>query len=126
MIRIAGIVWLKAAAGTIAIAAWLTLAPMGWTATIDRPEVQIETESQKFTDLAQEKYVRGDVSGAIQDLDRAIDLDPNYAEAYVERGNIYYERGQLQRAKMDFDRATLLDRNRVRADLNRGNIDTAP
>ena len=45
------------------------------------------SEAKKYFDSAQIKYDRGDYTGAIADLDKAIELDPNFAhEAYLRLG----------------------------------------
>ena len=48
---------------------------------------------------------RGDYEKAIADFSKAIELDPNYADAYYYRGEVYKDRGELQRAKDDYKRA---------------------
>ena len=40
---------------------------------------------------------------AIEDYDTAINLDPNYADAYYGRGVAYYDLGELRRAIEDYD-----------------------
>lgn len=47
---------------------------------------------------------------ALQDFDRAIRLDPDYAPAYYQRANLAWERGDIERARQDFDRALWLNR----------------
>ena len=44
---------------------------------------------------------QGQYSESIQDLTKAIDLDPNYAEAYAIRGGIYNIQGDYDRAIQD-------------------------
>ena len=44
------------------------------------------SEAKKYFDSAKIKYDRGDYTGAIADYDKAIELDPNYALAYMNRG----------------------------------------
>ena len=44
------------------------------------------SEAIKYFDSAKIKYDRVDYTGAIADLDKAIELDPNYALAYTNRG----------------------------------------
>jgi tetratricopeptide (TPR) repeat protein len=58
---------------------------------------------------------------AIQDLDEAIRLDPNYARAFGNRGIAYGRKGQDDLALQDFDQAIRLDPNDARAFYNRGN-----
>ena len=44
------------------------------------------SEAIKYFDSAKIKYDRGNYTGAIADLDKAIELDPNFATAYMNRG----------------------------------------
>ena len=48
-------------------------------------------------------------SEAIADYDKAIELDPNFAEAYYARGLTYRELGKEEEAKKDFKKAQELD-----------------
>jgi len=54
----------------------------------------------------------GQYQRAIEDFDKAIQLDPGYANGfgiYTERGYAYVELGQYQRAIQDFDMPIRLD-----------------
>lgn len=55
-------------------------------------EAQLTAEQWFERGLARDK---GDLAGAIADYDEAIRLDPQYAEAYNNRGNVRYEQGDL-------------------------------
>ena len=57
---------------------------------------------------------------ALENYDRAIQLNPNEAVAYIFRGVAYYELGNYQQAIKDYDRAIQLDPNRARAYHYRG------
>ena len=46
---------------------------------------------------------------ALADYDRAIELDPDLAQAYYNRGNTYAELQEHAAALADYDRATELD-----------------
>src|SRR3990172_8362478 len=48
---------------------------------------------------------------AIEAYTKAIALDPNYAQAYTNRGVAYYNKGQYDRAIEDYNRAIALDPN---------------
>ncbi len=49
------------------------------------------------------------MEAAIDDLNRAIELDPNYNEAYLNRGLAYSEVNRLDEAIVDLSRAIELD-----------------
>jgi tetratricopeptide (TPR) repeat protein len=53
-------------------------------------------------------------------LNRAIELNPDYAIAFNSRGYVYNELKQYEQAITDLDRATVIDPNDDNAHLNRG------
>ena len=55
-------------------------------------------------------YRNGDLDGAIAALDQAIQLNPNYAAAYIDRGIVFYRLRKLDRAFADLEKAKRLDR----------------
>jgi tetratricopeptide (TPR) repeat protein/tRNA A-37 threonylcarbamoyl transferase component Bud32 len=57
---------------------------------------------------------------AIAAYDRALELDPNYAAAYTNRGTAYRELKEYQKAIADYDHALQLDPNLAQAYNNRG------
>ena len=56
---------------------------------------------------------------AIAEYDKAIELDPGFATAYLNRGNIFALLGQYQRALQDYDKAIRLDPQSFAAYYNR-------
>ena len=62
----------------------------------------------------------GQIQLAINDFDRALDLAPAYAEAYVNRAAVYSTQGQYHRAIKDLDEAILLVPDLALAYNNRG------
>ena len=62
-----------------------------------------------------------DPKKAIEYLNEAIHLQPDYAEAYNNRGNAYTNPGQHQRAIQDFNEAIRLKPDFAMAYYNRGN-----
>ena len=52
---------------------------------------------------------KGDANRAIQDFDRAISLDPNYANAFNGRGVAYQAKGDNDRAIQDYGQAIKID-----------------
>lgn len=56
----------------------------------------------------------------IAEYTKAIELNPNDAKAYVNRGVAYYTRGNLNQAVADFSKAIELDSQFATAYYNRG------
>jgi len=76
---------------------------------------------------AKENYERGcdlldegKTEEAIAEFSKAIELDPDYAPAYNNRGDAYSEKGQHDVAIADYDKAIELDPNYAEAYNNRG------
>src|SRR5688572_17450241 len=67
-------------------------------------------------------YHTGNLQQAIQDFDRAIELDPNLAVAYGYRGTAYYLLEDLEQAKQNYTKAIELDPGFADAYYNRGRI----
>lgn len=63
---------------------------------------------------------KGEYDRALEDYDRAILLNPGYANAYNNRGVIYRLRGEYDRAIKDYDEAIWLDSNVPASFYNRG------
>ena len=72
-------------------------------------------------DRAYDAAENGDHDTAILEYTLAIDKDPNYADAYYNRGISYDALNQFERAIQDFDKAIELDPNDAVAYYNRGN-----
>jgi lipoprotein NlpI len=63
---------------------------------------------------------KGDIDLAIADYDEAIVLDPNYAHAYYNRGNVFGDdKGDASRAIADFNDAIRLNPNYLAAYFSR-------
>ena len=62
----------------------------------------------------------GDYDPAIADLNRAIELDPNQADYYRQRGVSYRQKGDYDRAIADYNRAIELDPKNARYLQQRG------
>jgi tetratricopeptide (TPR) repeat protein len=66
------------------------------------------------------KLAAGDVSGAIGDLTKALELDPNFAVAYYNRGNAYQAESDLAAAIRDYDKFIELKPLAAGVYVNRG------
>jgi len=67
-------------------------------------------------------YKKKDYDGAIQNHNKAIELNPRYADAYSNRGNSYYMKGDYDQAFVDYNKAIALNPQLAHAYLNRGDI----
>src|SRR6266568_3505091 len=65
-------------------------------------------------------FGKNDLVGAIAEYDRAISIDPKFAEAYFNRGKARRAGGDFDGALADFDRAINLDPNDAEAYFKRG------
>jgi tetratricopeptide (TPR) repeat protein len=68
----------------------------------------MESEAQRFCDLGREFLDRGEPEEALRCYERAIDVDPDNADAWCGRGKATYDMGRLERADRDFRRALRL------------------
>ena len=54
-------------------------------------------------------FYTGDYRVALQEVESALDLNPNIALAYARRGSIYYKLGDIQRATINWNLALRMD-----------------
>ena len=69
----------------------LAISPTQQHSTISAAQMNAENLFARGT----EKIARGDYQGAIADFERVIALNPNYIEAYCNRGMAYFGLGNL-------------------------------
>jgi tetratricopeptide (TPR) repeat protein len=61
----------------------------------------------------------GEYNEAILCFDKAIAIEPKFAEAYCNRGTAYYEKGEYDRAILDFNKAVEINPEFADAYYNR-------
>ena len=76
--------------------------------------------AEDYFESGKDKFANGDLDGAIADLDKAINLKPNYEEAYNNRGIVKRHKGDLEGAIADYTEAINLKPNYEEAYNNRG------
>ncbi len=68
------------------------------------------------------QYKLNDPQGALSDYNQAISLNPNFARAYYNRGNLKDDLNDLQGALADYNQAIFLNPKYANAYTNRGNL----
>src|SRR5579863_2660464 len=88
----------------------------------------IQSGQESTTDLSSAYFDRGiayrqkkEYDLAMQDLDEAIKLKPDFAGALNTRGNVYSDKGEVDRAISDYNDAIRFDSSYALAYYNRGN-----
>lgn len=115
----------------IAASAWLLLGSACTTTTTASgspaatpPGAPIDAEARKRADirlqLAASYYQKAQFGIAIEEARRALQADPNYAEAYGLLGLIYMDLGDRHEAEANFARALKLDPNSPELNNNYG------
>ena len=59
--------------------------------------------------------VKDEVARAIEDLNKAIKLKPDYAEAYYNRGVVWSQRQQWEKARLDLTVAKVIGKDSINA-----------
>ena len=72
-------------------------------------KLDVEPDAQGNLQRGIEAYERGDMAGAINYYDKAMELNPDYADAYYYRGRAYYDNNNDADAIEDFNNAIELN-----------------
>ncbi|MGI6419926.1 MAG: tetratricopeptide repeat protein [Thermoguttaceae bacterium] len=70
-----------------------------------RQAMSMDGEARQVCVRSASLHARGDLDGAIAEIEQALQIDPRCAEAWNNRGAIRYARGDACGAMADFDRA---------------------
>ncbi|WP_211911115.1 caspase family protein [Tardiphaga alba] len=76
----------------------------------------------KFMNRWSRRNAASDVSLALMDFSRAIEMNPRYADAYVSRGKAYVAKNDPDLAISDFSEAIRIDPRNVQAFNSRGDL----
>lgn len=79
-------------------------------------------EAQVFLLQARAVYSQGDLDGALEIINKAIDLNPKNPAPYLERGLIYVDKGNLELARKDLNFGLGLDHTSFELSLNLGRV----
>jgi len=53
-------------------------------------------DAEAWFDRGLLNHIQGDVKGAMICYDRAIEIDPNYAKVWINKGGLYWNQGDAQ------------------------------
>ncbi len=84
--------------------------------------LQYEQKAHTYYHRAFTYKKMGNIAAAIADYTQAIELDPAYAEAYNNRGNIYMQKRLFDKALADYSNAIKADETLTKAYYSRGLI----
>ena len=68
------------------------------------------TDARAYREHGIAAYRNGDLNGAIADFDQAIQLDPKFAAAYIDRSIVFYRLRKFSRAFADIAHAKRIDK----------------
>lgn len=84
-----------------------------------RGAIPLQHRAEAYSNRGFSRAMLNDLTGAIKDFDRAIELAPNSADAYNARGNANALAGNQAQSIRDFNRAIRCNRNFADAYYNR-------
>jgi curved DNA-binding protein CbpA len=66
-------------------------------------------DARYYRERGHQAYRMGDMALALVDLDLAVELDPNFSDAYIDRAIVFHRMGDLKRAFADITEARRVD-----------------
>ncbi len=97
----------------------------GQSSPEDELEKAIESDSSMLYPYLERAYQRmegGYYKGALEDYDRALEIEPKDAEIWLNRGHVKEKLDDFKGAYADYSKAIELDEKFEKAWLNRGNV----
>lgn len=79
-------------------------------------------QARPYYNLGYEYLKSRDLDPALQNFSKALEINPEYFDAYNNRSQVYFDLGKLDKAFEDISRAIRLNDQRAEAYLNRGMI----
>ena len=101
--------------GTVAMGEWRTIRII----MEGRQSVSAET-AEEWKEKGISLAMSGEYEKAIECFDKAIELNPNYADAYYDRGLTYYQLKRYEKAIEDYNKAIELNLSDAEAYYDRG------
>jgi tetratricopeptide (TPR) repeat protein len=74
-------------------------------------EATAASKARAFNNRGHAKYMQVDFDRAVEDYDRAVELDPTLAAARYNRATIKYRMGKFSEALVDFEAACQMEPN---------------
>ena len=87
---------------------------------VRRPEPKAQNGIGSVAGVSASGRTDGWMQTALNDLTKVIDLEPDFAPAYYDRGNLFAESGDYRSAYTDYSKAIALDGDFAEAYYNRG------
>ena len=87
---------------SIALMAMLLLTPIFVHHTHGAPEEEAHHRASFYVKRGLSKFLEGDVEGALTDIETALEIDPEHAQAYYSRGGMRFEFGRFEQAQGNF------------------------
>jgi tetratricopeptide (TPR) repeat protein len=79
-----------------------------------------EKSPSKYLDQAETHYKQGELVAAIQDLNQAIEVNPDHAAAYYSRGKVRQKQAKFEAAIQNYNQAIEINPDYTLAYVNRG------
>ncbi len=107
----------------IALAPFSSVLAVPVEKSLNQNEISSNTTEllEQYASSGFNRLKKGDYRGAIEDFNKAIEIDPNNSDNFNNRGIARSELGDHQGAIEDYTRAIALDPNDAAAYSNRGN-----